>query len=155
MTELRLGLRLALAGGWTRALLVVIGNAVGVVVLLLATAVPTTLPQDLSPDDRRLAASLVLFLVLPVASLLASTSRLSAAVRERRLAALRLLGVTARRTRVIAACEASLLALAGQSQVRWRTCSSPVPSCRHSTVSGGPGSTDDRSRPPPPDGLSP
>ena len=70
MTELRLGLRLALAGGWTRALLVVIGNAVGVVVLLLATAVPTTLPQDLSPDDRRLAASLVLFLVLPVASLL-------------------------------------------------------------------------------------
>ncbi|MBA3418894.1 MAG: ABC transporter permease [Geodermatophilaceae bacterium] len=113
MTELQLGLRLALAGGWARALLVVVGNVVGVVVLLLATAVPATLPAGLSADDRRFAASLVLFLVLPVISLLASTTRLSAAVRDRRLAALRLLGVTARRTRAIAACEASLLALTG------------------------------------------
>lgn len=113
MTELRLGLRLAVAGGRTRAVLVVLGNVVGVVVLLLATAVPTTLPKGLSADDRQFAAGLVLFLVLPVVSLLASTSRLSAASRDRRLAALRLLGVTARRTRVIAACEALLLALAG------------------------------------------
>lgn len=113
MTELALALRLCLAGGLLRALLVSAGSAAGVVVLLLATAVPGTLPNDLSADDRRFAVCLLLFLLLPVVSLLASTTRLAAAVRDRRLAALRLLGMTARRTRLVAGYEATALSLVG------------------------------------------
>lgn len=113
MTELALAVRLCLAGGPLRALLVIAGSAAGVAVLLLATAIPGTLPDGLSADDRRFAVCVVLFLLLPVVSLLASTTRLAAAVRDRRLASLRLLGMTATRTRLVAGYEATALALAG------------------------------------------
>jgi putative ABC transport system permease protein len=113
VTPFLLGLRLAAAGGRLRAGLVVAGNAVGVVVLLVAASVPGALSDRLSQDDRRLVAVVVLFLLLPVVSLLASVTRLSAAVRDRRLAALRLLGLGAGGTRAVAAGEAVGLSLAG------------------------------------------
>lgn len=113
MTEFALGLRLALSGGRGRAALVVFSNLLGVVVLLLAAAVPGALPVVLSVEDQRFSAVVVLFLTLPVVTLLVSTTRLSAATRDRRLAALRLLGASAGRTRLVAASEALVLSLTG------------------------------------------
>lgn len=112
-----LGLRLTRAGGRLRGGLVISGTAVGVAVLMLAFALPMSLlggPQDpLSRDEQRLAAVVVLSLAVPVVVLLLTVSRLSAAARDRRLAALRLLGVSPLRTQVASATEAALLAAAG------------------------------------------
>jgi len=111
-----LGLRLAVAGGPARAALVVLGNAVGVALLLVAVAVPGAVMGDgaaRSPDERRLEAVIVLFLAVPVLVLLMTVARLSAATRDRRLAALRLLGLPPGGTRVVGAVENGSLALVG------------------------------------------
>lgn len=68
---------------------------------------------DTSRKDLPLSALILGFLGVPVIALLAATSRLSAGVRERRLAALRLIGVTRRRTRVVAAIESGVAACLG------------------------------------------
>lgn len=113
MTDAALAWRFAVAGGLGRAGLVVAGNAVGAAVVLLALAVPSALGGTLTRDDERFVSVVVVFLLMPVACLLASVARLSSSTRDRRLAALRLLGATARRTRRIAALEAAVLSLVG------------------------------------------
>lgn len=119
MTTLWLATRLAAAGGRLRTVSVV-GCAALVTVLVVALSVLTELwigaeaaTRFLSEDDRRLPLAVVAALGLPVLALLATTTRLSASIRDRRLAALRVLGVGATRTRAVAATEAALLAGAG------------------------------------------
>ena len=76
-------------------------------------------PADLLPysDAQRerslLAQAVLVFLGVPVLVLLMTVYRLSSTTRDRRLAALRLLGVSARSTRVVAGVESAVLALAG------------------------------------------
>lgn len=60
-----------------------------------------------------LIAGTVLIVALPVLALLATVARLSAAVRDRRLANLRLLGMSASQTRLVAATEVGLVSLVG------------------------------------------
>lgn len=57
--------------------------------------------------------ALIAFITLPAILLLATTTRLASAVRVRRMAALRLLGVSRFRTRLIAATEAGTIATLG------------------------------------------
>lgn len=116
MTALvRLGLVLARAGGRLRLWSIALGNAIGVVLLLGAVAVP----EAVYPNPvQRLGAReeilpVLLFLLVPATVLLVTTGRLSSGVRDRRLAALRLIGVAQHRTRVVAAVENGTLALAG------------------------------------------
>lgn len=116
MPLLMLGLRLARAGGRVRAGLVVGGNALGVALLLLTAGVPEAMGsahRQLSVEERRLQAIVVIFLAVPVLVLLMTVARLSAATRDRRLAALRLLGVSPGGTRLVGAVEGCALASAG------------------------------------------
>ncbi|HEU4676402.1 MAG TPA: FtsX-like permease family protein [Motilibacteraceae bacterium] len=64
-------------------------------------------------DAQRLELAVLVFLGVPVLVLIASAARLSAATRDRRLAALRLLGLTPGRTRAVAAAEAGAHAVVG------------------------------------------
>ena len=107
-----LAARLARAGGRLRTALVVAGSAVGTVVLLIAAAIPQTLVHP-DQDARNFATIVILALSLPVVTLLAAVTRVSASVRDRRLAALRIIGVSAATTRAVAAIEAALLSAAG------------------------------------------
>ena len=122
MALIGLGLRLAVAGGRAgrrRAALAVAGAAIGVAVLLMAVAVARLVPADQGSCggwlscSQRTQGTVLIFLGAPVAVLLATVARLSASVRDRRLAALRLLGTSARATRVVAAVETGALAVAG------------------------------------------
>lgn len=65
------------------------------------------------PDLRRLLLATVLAVSLPVLSLLAVAAKLSARLRERRLANLRLLGLSPSRTRIVAATEVAVSSLTG------------------------------------------
>ncbi|MFE7406872.1 FtsX-like permease family protein [Isoptericola sp. NPDC057559] len=110
-----LGLRLARAGGPLRGWSIATGNAVGVTLLLVALALPVAIHPD--PVARALARvqllGIDLFLLLPAIVLLVTVGRLSSGVRDRRLGALRMIGVTPRRVRAVAAVENGVLALAG------------------------------------------
>ena len=111
-----LGLRLARASGWVRAVSVITGNAVGVLVLLLAVALPSAAyPGRLryDPDQRSTLVGVVIALVVPVAVLLLTVGRLSSAVRDRRLASLRDIGLGRSQTQTVAAVENAALALIG------------------------------------------
>jgi hypothetical protein len=66
-----------------------------------------------SADMQRLLLAVVLAVALPVLVLAATAGRLSAALRERRLANLRLLGMTPTQTRTVAITEAGVAATAG------------------------------------------
>ncbi len=110
-----LGLRLATAGGRLRAWSIAAGNAVGVVLLLAAVALPAAIypdPQERA-DNRVQLLALLLFLMVPGTILLITAGRLSSGVRDRRLAALRMIGVSPSRVRLVAAVENGSLALAG------------------------------------------
>lgn len=110
-----LGLRLARAGGRLRAWSIAVGNAVGVVLLLAAVALPAAIYPDPREraDNRVQLLALLLFLMIPGTILLITAGRLSSGVRDRRLAALRMIGVSPSRVRLVAAVENGSLALAG------------------------------------------
>ena len=112
---LTLGLRLARAGGRLRAGSIVAGNAFGVVLLLVALSLPAALYPD--PAERAelqvQILGILLFLLVPAVILLVTVGRLSSGVRDRRLGALRLLGLSPWRTRLVAAVENGMLALGG------------------------------------------
>ncbi len=110
-----LGLRLARAGGPLRACSISLGNAVGVVLLLVAAALPAAIYPD---ADQRVAErvqvmGVLVFLLVPAVVLLVTVGRLSSGLRDRRLAALRMLGVSRGKVRVAAAVENGALALVG------------------------------------------
>ncbi len=112
---LTLGLRLARAGGPLRMWSIAVGNALGVLLVLVALA----LPAGLFPDPGQRAENtithltVVTFFLVPAVVLLVTVGRLSSGTRDRRLASLRMIGLTPRRTRRVAAVENGGLALVG------------------------------------------
>ena len=118
---LRLGVRLAGGGGppeRVRAASVVLASAIGCWLLLNTFAIAaaeSVLRDDLfaATEMQRLLAAVVAAIVMPVLVLTATASRLSATLRDRRLASLRLLGLSPRQTRVVAATEVGATAVLG------------------------------------------
>lgn len=75
---------------------------------------PTEERGDVDPRAIRLVvAVVVLFVLAPLVVLIATASRLAARTTERRLAALRVLGLSAKRTRRVLAAETTVLATIG------------------------------------------
>lgn len=124
MQALRLGLRLAGGGAatWssrTRSIMVALAAAVGVILMLAVLAIAHS---ETGRSDHGLVsesgvslmlATVVVTVGLPVLVLAAATGRLAAAMRDRRLANLRLLGMTPAQTRVVAAVETGAAAVVG------------------------------------------
>lgn len=115
----RLGLRLAIGARgsqWLRAASVALATLVGTGVLLGFFAVvhaQEAMHPGTSPGTRGLLAAIVAAVVLPVVMLASTAGRLSAALRDRRLANLRLLGMTGMQVRIVAAVECGVSALVG------------------------------------------
>lgn len=108
--------RFARAGGKRRAGTIVVGNAVTSALLLATAAVPAALYPPgtvLDPEERANLTAVLAFGLVPASVLLVIAGRTSAAARDRRLASLRLLGLTRARTGVVAAVENAFLGLLG------------------------------------------
>ncbi|GAA1792328.1 hypothetical protein GCM10009795_042490 [Nocardioides hankookensis] len=117
MTSLRLGLRLAVTpAARLRTALLALAAMLGAAILLITFAagqhqlVTATSYQTEMP---RLVAVIVAVVGLPCAVLVATVARLSASLRDRRLANLRLIGLTANQTRLVGTGEAGGAALVG------------------------------------------
>lgn len=110
-----LGLRLARAGGTFRFVSIAAGNAVAVVLVLVALGLPDAgWPDAASRARNAVGITLaVVGLMVPAVVLLTTVGRLSSGVRDRRLASLRLIGVTPWQTRLVATVENVALAAAG------------------------------------------
>ncbi|MBB5789810.1 FtsX-like permease family protein [Jiangella mangrovi] len=114
-----LGVRLAWGspGRRARSLAVLGTGAAGTWVLLTVWAIAHGRIGDTAAFSEqevgRVMAAVVGAVALPVFVLAATVGRLSAQLRDRRLANLRLLGLSAAQTRVVAAAEAGLAAVAG------------------------------------------
>ena len=116
MSIVDLAWRLARAGGRFRTIAVVAGNAIGTTLFLLTLAIPAAIRQPhqaITPEDRLLAMSIVVFLCLPITVLLMSIGRLSSSTRDRRLASLRMIGLSPARTRLVAGLENAILSAIG------------------------------------------
>lgn len=122
--SIRLGLRLAgLAASSSagsariRSLMVALTSAIGTFLLLVVGAITRSeilqRPWGLDPGVRILLIAVVITIGLPVLTLAATSGRLSAAMRDRRLANLRLLGLSPAQTRVVATVETGAAAMAG------------------------------------------
>lgn len=114
----RLGLRLAGGGGAherARTGAVVAACAVGAWVLLNAVAIANAeLDRTrMSTEDLRLLVAVMLVVTMPVTVLVATATRLSSSLRDRRLAGLRLLGLSPGATRMVAAVESGAAACLG------------------------------------------
>lgn len=116
---LKLGARLAIGtrGQRARALVTLIASALGTAVVLAVWGVADALLAGniaFTPHQvNLLIAGTIAVVALPVVVLVSTIARLSAGVRDRRLANLRLLGMSAGQTRLVAATEAGLAAIAG------------------------------------------
>ncbi|TDE14045.1 FtsX-like permease family protein [Jiangella asiatica] len=114
-----LGVRLAWGspGRRVRSLSVLAASAVGTSVLLAVWAIATSRVGSTGAfsdqEVGRLIAGVVAAVALPVVVLAATVGRLSAQLRDRQLANLRLLGLSAAQTRTVAAAEAGLVAVVG------------------------------------------
>ncbi|MFS0703953.1 FtsX-like permease family protein [Cellulomonas sp. 179-A 9B4 NHS] len=111
-----LGARLVVVGGRLRAGVVVVGTAVATVLLLATAAVPGALHAPGAPVDpvqRANTTAVLTFSLVPAVVLVMTAARTSGAARDRRSAALRLLGLTRARTVAVAAVENGLLGLVG------------------------------------------
>ena len=114
----RLGLRLAGGGGAherARTGAVVAACAVGAWVLLNAVAIANAevARMTMSPEAMRLLVAVMLVVTMPVIVLVATATRLSSSLRDRRLAGLRLLGLSPGATRMVAAVESGAAAGVG------------------------------------------
>lgn len=115
-TLIGLGLRLARAGSRARWITVVAGTALATTLLLVAFAVPPAVRRaavEVTTAERVQENQLALLFALPVLAMLFTVLRLSSSTRDRRLAGLRLLGLSPRSTRVVAAVEGSATAAVG------------------------------------------
>lgn len=118
---LLLGLRLTGGGAGParmRSVFVAVAAAVGTALLLAVAAVARAeAAQDAAlygaAEMRRLLLAVVLTVALPVLVLAATAGRLSAELRDRRLANLRLLGLTPLRTRLVAVAETGVATVVG------------------------------------------
>jgi len=117
--EVRLGMRLARGsapGERFRAAATVLAHLGGVwlmLVVLAAVRSEIALPSYDGDALPLLVLTVVATVGLPVAVLLATVARLSAALRDRRLANLRVLGLSPARTRLVGAVEAGAAAVVG------------------------------------------
>lgn len=117
--SIALGARLALGtvSQRMRAVVVLVACVVGVAFLLTTWGIAVDQLADNTAFPRAaiiyLISGTVLIVALPVLALLSTVARLSAAVRDRRLANLRLLGMSASETRLVAATEVGLVSMAG------------------------------------------
>lgn len=116
-----LGIRLAFRtsrAGRLRAAMVALAAVAGTLSILSVLAV-TAADREMNParyDDggmERVVTLIVALIALQVAGLAAVAGRLSAAMRARRLSNLRLLGLSAGRTRLVGATEVTVAAAAG------------------------------------------
>jgi len=120
---IRLGMRLARAGGPVRMASLFLGAALAVALLGVAWGLPDALYpryEDpltpggwISPPQRGAAMAMSTLMLAPVLMLLIATGRLSAVVRDQRLIALRLIGVSKARTLVAAVAENVSVAIVG------------------------------------------
>lgn len=119
-----LGLRLSTGKGGQRARTLAAGAAstTGTLIVLLvwgiaasALGATTTQFQGNSGPAILLMAGAIGMVALPVIVLIATISRLSASVRDRRLANLRLLGLSANQTRLVASVEAGVVSIVGSA----------------------------------------
>lgn len=113
---LRVAWRFIRADSLGRKLGIMTGNAVAALLIAGLAALPGALTGQgdaLDPAARQAVAVVMMFVVIPVFMLLATVGRLSSATRDRRLATLRLLGVSPGRTGAVAMAENGLLALTG------------------------------------------
>lgn len=117
-----LGLRLAGAGvgpARLRTALVVLATCVGTALLLVVGAIANAeqaIDHSMyasSWELRRLLYAVALTVSLPILALVATAGRLSAELRDRRLANLRLLGLSPVQTRAVAVSEAAASAVVG------------------------------------------
>ncbi|GAB3196476.1 hypothetical protein GCM10027062_05810 [Nocardioides hungaricus] len=117
MTSLLLGLRLALTrAARLRTALLVLAALLAAVVLLTALAAgrfELRHAEAYQAEMPRLVTAVVAAVALPCAVLLATVARLSAALRDRRLANLRLIGLTPAQTRLVSAAETGVAAALG------------------------------------------
>lgn len=121
IAAIALGLRLAVhtsRPGQLRAAMVALASAAGtatiLAVLAFAAADRETNPiRYADPGMDRFVMAIVTVVGLQVAALAAVAGRLSAALRARRLSNLRLLGLSAARTRIVAAAEVAFAAAGG------------------------------------------
>lgn len=121
--EAALGLRLAgiRRGGWAprwRSLSVFVAGVVGCYLLLtLAAIIASEITQRplgfVESGVKILLATVILVVLTPVVTLAATTARLAAATRDRQLANLRLIGLSAKRTRLVAAAEGGVSTFVG------------------------------------------
>jgi len=117
----RLGLRLAGGGGareWVRSLSVAGAASAGswalLVTLSVVDAVLATLRRAYGDQELGVLTGGVLLAVgVPVVVLVATAARMSASVRDRRLASLRLIGLPPASTRLVAAVEVGVATLVG------------------------------------------
>lgn len=111
-----LGALLAIAGGHLRVAVISGGAAIATCLLLGTAAMPRALyppGHDVDPIERVNVAAVLVFSMLPAVVLLLSVARTASATRDRRLAAVRVLGVSTSRTAAVAAVEAGLPTLMG------------------------------------------
>ncbi|WP_328990987.1 hypothetical protein OG394_32510 [Kribbella sp. NBC_01245] len=113
---LGLGIRLAWASSRSRALAMILAGLVvtSVLCFLIGFSIASIDPNlQLVRDKVQLLIVVSLVVVVPLLILLSTASRLSAGTRDRRLASLRLLGLTPLRTRLVSATESAVLTLVG------------------------------------------
>lgn len=118
-SAVRLGLRLAVGTGGQRArsLMTLAASALGSLLLLLVWGIAYSQVGNTTAFGRQevglLIAGTIGMVGLPILVLVATIARLSARVRDRRLSNLRLLGLSAAQTRLVAATEVGLAGVAG------------------------------------------
>lgn len=114
-----LGVRLAVGtrGQRVRSMMIAAAAGVGTLVLLLVWGIAHSQVGDTTAfganEVRLLLAGTIGMVALPVLVLIATVARLAAGLRDRRLANLRLLGMTAAQTRVVAATEVGVASVLG------------------------------------------
>jgi putative ABC transport system permease protein len=115
-----LGVRLAITTREQRGrtALVVLAAALSSAVLLIVLATTNSeldgsLRWQEGSETRRLVSAITVTTALPVVALAATVGRLSAILRDQRLASLRLLGMTPAQTRVVAASETTVAGVVG------------------------------------------
>ncbi len=111
-----LAFRLARAGGARRTVVIMVGAGIVTFLVLAALAIPDAIfePGSYAETTERAGITMLLsFILVPAVILLMTVSRTSAAIRDRRLASLRMLGLSRRRTALLAGLENGSLTLAG------------------------------------------
>jgi len=108
--------RLARAGGWFRIGATVLAHVVAGLTVVVVAALPDSFASPFASDDDASSLTVLVaatFLLVPVAVLLLTVGRLSSETRDRRLASLRVLGLSPARTRVVAVGESLGATLVG------------------------------------------